>query len=161
MLKRISLAVVVFSLVVSQIACGPLARLDSVLPYVPRVIDYAVSSGRISAVLGDKLKDDIDSGTHIVARTKKCLVDNLKPDSLCYVDMGNSWREVIGRNHVAEANDPKVTVIFGLITEIVTLLVSKHNQPAGVRGGPNYDRLIKERIDRLEQEVKVPQVPGQ
>lgn len=154
MLKRISVMVVALVMVVSQMACGPLSRLDDVLPYVPRVIDYAVSSGRISAELGAKLKDDINSGTQIVKDTKQCLSANEKADSTCYLEMGNAWRVVIGRNHVPQANDPKVTIVFNLVSEIVDLIVRKNTQPVGVRGAPNFDKLIDEKIKELEREVK-------
>ena len=156
MLKKIVLPLVLVAMLISQVGCGgPLGRLDDVLPYVPAVIDFAVRSGRVSADLGEKLKDDVSSGTTIVSETKQCLSANVKSDAACYIEMGEKWREVIGRNHVAQANDPKITVIFNLVTQIVDLVVRKNTQPAGVRGGPqDYDKRIDAKIKELEREVK-------
>jgi hypothetical protein len=157
MFKRIFLPIaMVLCLAITQVGCGgPLSRLDDVLPYVPAVIDFAVRSGRISDSLGVKLKDDVSSGNQAVATVKQCLSADVKADVTCYIEFGNEWRAIIGRNHVQEANDPKISLIFGLATQIVDLVVRKNTQPAGARGGSqDLDKQIKAKIDQLEREVK-------
>lgn len=156
MVKKIIVSFVLFVILVAQFGCGgPLAKLDDLLPYVPSVIDFAVNSGRISSDLGVKLKDDIASGNQAVVEAKTCLSSNQKSDAACYIELADKWRAILGRNHVAQANDPKISIVFGLISEIVDLVVRKNTQPAGARGGvENFDKLISAKIDQLEREVK-------
>ena len=156
MVKRFLSLVMIAVFALSMTACGgPLSRVQDLLPYVPAVIDLGVRSGKISQELGDKLKDDLSAGQVAVNNAKTCLDANLKPNSVCYLELGNAWREILGRNHFAQANDHKVTTVITLITDIINLVVRKNTQPVGVRGTTNFDREIKLKVKQLESELEV------
>lgn len=154
-INRVLATVLLLAITISNVACGgPLAKLEALLPYAPTAIDFAVSSGRISAELGAALKDDISEGTKAVNRAKTRLAAGENKIAV-YVDLGNDWRVIFARNHFAQANDVKIALIAATISAILNLVLQKEGVVAAPRSGPvDYDKEISKQMDLLEKLVK-------
>src|ERR1051326_8041461 len=148
-----------------------LKRLDdNVFPYAPSVVTVIVNRHLISPELGDKIKDDFSSGL-TAKQNAEVALENIKNDAtltdqqkkyqsyLVYANLLNQWREIVARNHFAEANNSTLNEIVGLVTDILTILSNRSAKTAGVELPRNAsldtsDSTLKSKVKRLEQLVR-------
>ena len=171
-LSKIVLSLSLVTVLVFQLACaGMLKRLDdNVFPYVPSVVTVIVNRHLISPELGDKIKDDFNSGLTDKQNAETAL-ENIKNDTtltdhqkkyqsyLVYANLLNQWREIVARNHFSQANNSTLNEMVGLVTDILTILSNRSAKTAGVELPRNAsldtsDSTLKSKVKRLEQLVR-------
>jgi hypothetical protein len=151
------LALPLILVLIFQAACGgPLSKLDNILDYAPIAITLAVNHNRISAEMGEVLKDDISSGRQVAKETKARLsaADTQLERYQAYVWGANEVRKIIARNHFAQANDPIIAEIAEVLQAIMDILVAQ-NAPDNLRSGPvSSDDELDEKLNKLDELLK-------
>ncbi len=140
-----------------------MGKLESTLDYTPVFIDGLVIAGAVQPALAGKIKDDFTSGRASVTAAKLALsqISNKDPQKKLktaevYIGLGNTWRQIVGRNHFAAANNEKISEAVNLITSIIDILVAQNDvQPEGVRGAPvPSEQELNNKIDQLDKVLK-------
>jgi len=144
-----SLALTALLIVTSACSGGPLSKLDNTLDYAPLFFQGLVITHAITQAQADTYNKGVDRFETIADNTKKCLSDNVFPDSKCYLDMGADSYAAISEFYPNVSND-KVSKYVALVREIVDLIIRKNVPSVGGPVGVS-NQSLDAKIDELNR----------
>ena len=155
MIKRFIATLSLLSLLIVNVACngGPLSKLDSTLDYAPFFFQGLVISGAITQAQADLYKGGVTHFERVADETKACLSEDVKPDSVCYAELGTKTRSVIAQFY-SQVNDGKVSQYVALVEDVVALIIRKNTPSVGVGAPRDLDAQLEKKINELDKLVK-------
>jgi hypothetical protein len=159
MIKRVLTSLFLSAVLILNSACfggGPLSRLDSILDYAPLFFQGLVISNVITPEQSTAYQAGIGKLEVIADNTKTCLSADVKPNSACYIDMGNEVKNALMQYYPNVGGNSKISQYVALINDIAQLIIKK-NVPTS--GGPlgdvaDIDKALDAKIDELETLLK-------